>query len=52
MKKKLFGAKLKAVLSVLLCLIFAVAFWFAVKYSQLNNTNAEAAVSFLNGRII
>lgn len=50
MKKKFFGPKFKAFLSVLLCLVFAIVFWFAVKYSQLNN--AEAAAAFLNGRII
>lgn len=44
MKKKLFGSKFKAVISVILCLIFAVAFWFLVKYSQLDTTTALSII--------
>ena len=44
MKKKLFGTKLKAVFSVLLCLLFAVAFWFLVKYSQLDASALISAI--------
>ncbi len=38
MKKKFFGNKFKTVISVLLCLILAVAFWFMVKYFQHETT--------------
>ncbi len=44
MKKKLFGSKFKAVLSVLLCLVFAVAFWFMVKYSQLESSDMLSVI--------
>ena len=44
MKKKLFGSKFKAVLSVLVCLIFAIAFWFMVKYSQHEATSEALSV--------
>ncbi len=38
MKKKIFGVKFGTILGVLLCAIVAVAFWFMVKYSQLEST--------------
>ena len=34
MKKKFFGIKLNTVLTVVLCLVAAVAFWLLVKYSE------------------
>lgn len=44
MKKKFFGSKMRAALSVLLCLVFAVAFWFLVKYSQLDEGTALSII--------
>lgn len=44
MKKKIFGIKIGTLLSALLCLVFAFAFWFVVKYSQLN---ADDVAGFL-----
>lgn len=44
MKKKFFGTKMRAVISVLLCLVFAVAFWFLVKYSQLDESTALSII--------
>lgn len=37
MNKKIFGIKISTILSVLLCFVFAVAFWLFVKYSELND---------------
>lgn len=34
MKNKFLGTKIGAILSTILCLIVAIAFWFFVKYSQ------------------
>ena len=35
MKKNIFGLRASKFLMALLCLIFAIAFWFMVKYAQL-----------------
>ena len=34
MKKNIFGIKVGKLLFALLCLLFAIVFWFVVKYSQ------------------
>ena len=47
MKKKNVNSKIRVVLSVLLSLIVAVAFWFMVKYSQIDGATEFANAFFL-----
>ena len=47
MKKKLFGSRFRAVLSVILCFAIAVAFWFFVKYSQQNSGDISLIIQSL-----
>ena len=44
MDKKIFGIKLGTILSVFLCLIAAIIFWLAAKYSE---RDAAAAIANL-----
>lgn len=41
MKKKNFVARLKTVLSVILCLALAIAFWLLVKYARIDESSAR-----------
>ena len=45
MKKKIFGVKFGTVLGVLLCVVVAVAFWFMVKYSQIDSADVASALA-------
>lgn len=38
MNNKIFGIKISTILSVLLCFVFAVAFWLFVKYSEFDQS--------------
>jgi len=42
MNNKIFGIKISTILSVLLCFLFAVAFWLFVKYSEFSEIEACA----------
>lgn len=42
MKKNFFELKIGTVISVVLCLVFAVLFWLFVKYSDAKSANAAA----------
>ena len=45
MKKKFSGIKLSTVLSVILCLIFAILFWLIVKYTESEPRSAFAMIT-------
>ena len=46
MKKKFSGIKLGTVLSVIICLIFAVLFWLFVKYFDAESSQAVAMLRY------
>ena len=45
MSKKSFAAKVRAALSVLLCLVLAVAFWLLVKYARIDESSARSLLA-------
>ena len=50
MKKRFFGIKLNTVLTVILCLVAAVAFWLLVKYTESTDPAiAYSAISSFRG---
>ena len=39
MKKKIFGLSIQAILTFVLCFVFAVIFWFSISYAGTDSLN-------------
>jgi hypothetical protein len=49
MNKRLFGIKISTILSVFLCLVFAIFFWLLVKYTEYDPSAIFRAVTVYGG---